>query len=161
MIETDLVCGCCLLGNGLISFPKGVGQGSSLSPGIADLVLICVEAKNVFIFVVDAKRWIIFILRYMDDIFVIIVSLLSRNILSMSSSICVRVKSLALDLRMQKNVDIKNAYMAITLPLKDEDCRVFAGIVLSWGGNRIIANLHVQENLVYQGSSKKSAALDR
>ena len=68
LIEFDSKCGyiyvgCILLVNTMV----GVTQGSLVSPGIADMVLSVIEEVNSSTFTFEAKRWLTFIIRWVDD----------------------------------------------------------------------------------------------
>ena len=68
LIEFDLKCGyiyfgCILFVNKVV----GVTQGSPVSPGIADMVLSVIEEVNSSIVTFEAKRWLTFIIRWVDD----------------------------------------------------------------------------------------------
>ena len=59
----------------------GITQGSPVSPGLADMVLSVAVENNSVMFTFEARRWLTFIVRWIDDIWIAVVCFLSRDFL--------------------------------------------------------------------------------
>ena len=79
-IELDLLFGYIDFSAMLfISKHVGVTKGRPIVPGIADLILSCVEEVDACIFVSEARRWLTFVTRWVDDVWFCIVCFLSKR----------------------------------------------------------------------------------
>ena len=71
-----------------VNIVLGITKGSRVSPGIADIVLLVIGEINSIIFTFEAKRWLIFIIRWVDDIWISLVCFLSNDLFEFGMDCC-------------------------------------------------------------------------
>ena len=57
--------GCSLL----IMLLVGLTQGSPLSPGVADIVMVVVDSNNEKVFILQSSIFLLLLMRWVDDVY--------------------------------------------------------------------------------------------
>ena len=134
-VEFDLAYGFLRLGLTLIAtLDIGITQGSPLSPGLADLVLMVIEARNMTVFISEATRWRILVMRWVDDLFMAAVAFFKN---SAPGIIRPSLRGAALVMADEKFDSIEKAYSTTGLVLKMENADMFAGITMVWKDSQL------------------------
>ena len=112
----------------------GITQGSPLSPGLADLVLMVIEARNMTVFTSEATRWRILVMRWVDDLFMAAVAFFKN---SAPGIIRPSLRGAARVMADEKFDSIEKAYSTTGLVLKMENADIFAGITMVWKDSQL------------------------
>ena len=96
--------------------------------GIADIVLSCFEEVDHCTFILKAKRWLTFAIRWVDEIWFSVACFVSKN----SVEVVVAKIRNSIIVQMEKKTEmIKNAYKIKGLHRNNWYADIFAGVVVS------------------------------